>query len=283
MRFKHLPAPAQRVRRLILHIGAAKTGSTAIQAALAANRGRLADQGVLYPTSLGLRTHSLMAICAGSLWDYKNQYRQQGIRPVIGVMKTRQAALSMLAAEVDASRAETLIISSEGLFTDYSDKGSVQRLKRIADALAEETQVVVFLRRQDEALLSHFVHGRRLGHTKELLVPEELRHLTYLDYHRQLTCWSAAFGTHHLGVQPFRRDRFAQGDIVHWFLACLGIDASGFQIPAEVNLGLDTLQEEFLQRLNVIIPRFHDGQPNKLRGDSMMQLTGPGGLTISDG
>jgi hypothetical protein len=261
----HIPTPSHRADRLILHIGAPKTGSTAIQIALTQNRNRLLQQGFLYPTSLGLIAHPLLAICAGSIWRYSNLHREQHVKPVTGVVQARSDVFAMLAAEIDANRPNTLIVSYEGLFSNYSDNASVKRLKKIADAIAKKTQVIVFLRRQDEALLSHFVHGRRLGDSRELRIPHELRQLSYLDYHKQLRHWAAVFGAENLTATPFRRDRFRQGDVVSHFMQSVGIDATGFELSSDSNVGLDCLQEQFLERLNLILPRFKNGQPNPFR------------------
>jgi hypothetical protein len=46
--------------QILLHIGQQKTASTSIQMHLAANRGGLARQGILYPSTLGTRKTSYL-------------------------------------------------------------------------------------------------------------------------------------------------------------------------------------------------------------------------------
>ena len=56
--------------KLILHIGASRTGSTSIQATLARSQAMLLRQGVLYPrTGFHHRTHHLLCPCHQSTFD----------------------------------------------------------------------------------------------------------------------------------------------------------------------------------------------------------------------
>jgi hypothetical protein len=261
----YTPPINHRARQLYLVIGSAKTGSSAIQATLANNRNLLSQRKILYPTSLGARSHSLISICIGSLWDYGNQHRAQGLKRFWGVLQTRRDVFEMLAREINETKPETIIVSYEGLFNIHSKRASITRLKKFADSIAENTTIVVFLRRQDEVLLSHFVHSRRLGGSKELVIPEILRDWSHLDYFQTLKYWSEQFGIENILARPFRLEHFPNGDVVHYFFRLLKINMDGYEIPGAVNIGLDALQEEFLQRINELIPRFNEKSLNKLR------------------
>ncbi|HOV04160.1 MAG TPA: hypothetical protein PLJ34_11115 [Hyphomicrobiales bacterium] len=260
----HVPA-CQRAKRLILHIGAAKTGSTSIQVALAANRAALLEKGVLYPASLGARTHSLVTRLATPLWRDLGRRGAGPIRALRAAAAERQNLVTALGAEIDAHRPETLVISYEGLFNRFSDRASVGRLATVCAALAETVTVVVFLRRQDEALVSEFVHGRRLGATREFVLLDEIARAPHLDYTRQLRHWEDRFGIADVRAVPFVRAGFPNRDVVDFFAGILGVDPVALPHAAETNLGLDMLKEEFLQRFNALLPRYEKSAANEAR------------------
>lgn len=78
------------LRKLIVHIGPGKTGTTSIQDSLTRNEQHLLQQGVLYPSFLGPR-----GVCSAN---------------------TLASATGKLANVAEESRAHTLVISSEFLW-----------------------------------------------------------------------------------------------------------------------------------------------------------------------
>lgn len=88
------------MKRIFLHAGHFKTGTTSAQNALAAHRELLRAHGVLYPDH-------------GGAWSY-----QHGLKLALWHETTRDMSLAMLREEADALRAakeETIILSGETL------------------------------------------------------------------------------------------------------------------------------------------------------------------------
>ena len=100
-------------RRVDLHIGLEKTGTTTIQEAMHASRQRLAGHGILYPTSLGQANHTALAV-VGRDDDVVDDLRQRrGLRSPDAVRSFRDAIGQELEQEVAAAAAHTVVVSGE--------------------------------------------------------------------------------------------------------------------------------------------------------------------------
>ena len=123
--------------RLILHIGAGKTGTSAIEDALQKNHSLLRDRGILVPdTKLGVGPPT----AGGHVLTFER------VRPVtqesMDVVQEKLLALSLVAVD---NGWHTVIISAENLINavDFA------RLFRHADE-ANHVRVIAFIRRQDD-------------------------------------------------------------------------------------------------------------------------------------
>jgi hypothetical protein len=119
----HLPD-----RGVLLHIGPHKTGTTAIQASIAAARPRLAARGYQYPGRQ--RQHQKAAQAAG------NRLGPAGLR------KPAQRDWNQLVAEVHAQRDKRVIVSAEA-FTEADDERARKIVRRLG---GDDVHVVITLR-----------------------------------------------------------------------------------------------------------------------------------------
>lgn len=175
-------------RRVFLHIGRAKTGSTAIQRALATNRRLLRVYDYAFP-GRGLDHSEILPDLSGSVAD------------------------SFL-EEVRACPGDA-IISTEGL--QNSDP------TRAREWLAGfDVRVIVYLREQASMLASGWaqvVHG----HLETCSLEEYIRHAGVVDYCNFLKPWADAFGKSNLIVRVYDRRLFPKGDVVADFLRVVGL------------------------------------------------------------
>lgn len=221
-------------RHCWLHIGAPKTGTTAIQLFLEANQDRLPARGFAYPTAARRAGghHDLAFLAGGGYPDWALPQDQ----PL-------DALVAALGAEIEAGPATT-ILSSENFYLLCEPVDVLDLMVRLGFPRGAVT-VVVYLRRQDEAALSWYNQAvKAQGYAGSL--EEHLRaHQDLWDYDAHLRAWAGAFGADRLVVRRYG------GDVRRDFLDALGLPADGFRFPAErINTEINRDILEFQRQLN---------------------------------
>lgn len=222
--------------RLVLHIGAHKTGTSAIQVFLNQAMGKLMEQGwVFAPQPNGPLNWSPMFLM---------QRTEEG-----GSFRLDQAVLQSLVQRIQ-SRRRHLIVSAEDLF--FLDPPEIARFSAEMHKLASDITIVSYLRRQDQMALSQWAQGARTIQSAAVFGSEagQLRPLTaqmrsYLDYAGRLDQWRAAFPQARFITRIYDRQAFAGGDVVRDFLLALGLDVEGVEEPLEVNSAFGTRTVQF--------------------------------------
>ncbi len=195
-------------KRLILHIGMHKTGTSSVQRYFSRNRAILRRMGVCYPKSIGADgerqpKHAALFDAISHEADFGTEH------PVLG-SASRQ--IDRVATEIEASQCDVGVLSAEGL----SGERPV-----FASAMAElavrfETRVVVFVRRQDhwvESFYKQMVISREVRETRsfhEFVEADSTKR--HMDYAQITNWWRAVFkdvrvaGFHPGGpARPLRR------------------------------------------------------------------------------
>ena len=233
-----------RAERLILHIGAPRTGTSTLQSTLRQNRANLLKQRVLYPESL----ERVFVAAMAPAWPSDAQQRRIGVTGLRAVQRLRRSLTATLQREVNEHQPETIVISAEQLF-DRLDKGTVRRrLKHWLSRFAERIELLVYLRRQDQAVFSRYLNTVRLGRDEAWIVPD--RSVKLYDYQRRLKPWANLFGRDALTVRAYQRQDFPNGSGVLDFMARTGIDPAPLAPPnREHNASLDAIKAEFMTRI----------------------------------
>lgn len=176
------------MRRLILHIGLEKTGSTSFQAYCAENRERLAAAGALYPVHPACFLHDNHAPLAASYFSAE----EAGRLAIAGRSADRAEAIAALKDE--SAGAELTLISAEHLSSRF-DPARIAALA--ADVADYEASVAVVVRHPLPRALSAYAtavaSGRALtldAFVDELLAPGN----PYLLSRRTIEAWSEVFG-----------------------------------------------------------------------------------------
>jgi hypothetical protein len=126
----HSPIPPLPDRTILLHIGFHKTGTTALQSALAAVRPQLAEAGVLYPGRLSAHHRAAMA-ATGRRWGWAGK----------GGRRPSSRYWQELVREATAHQGRVVISSEAFSLTDDAT------MDQIVDRLgADRLQVVMTLR-----------------------------------------------------------------------------------------------------------------------------------------
>lgn len=198
-----------------IHIGAPKTGSTALQQFLTENAGRLAQHGCLYPdvNLRGFGHHDLAFLLHGQYPDWATP------QP-----RTLEALAEDMRRAV-ATQPRELVLSSEDFYI-FPAPGRL-RAFLASNGARGNARVVVYLRRQDEALVSWYNQiVKAQGYTGSM--EDALRDYRDLwDYRARLAPWAEAFGRDALAVRVLEKS-----DIRKDFLGILGLDMTGFSFAS---------------------------------------------------
>lgn len=223
--------------RCVLHVGMPKTGTTAVQSALAANRSGLKERGVVYSTTFSKRyLHSDFAsrvladfsVPPNARYNPERQAMQErGARPGFAQEVDRALDREIRAARRGSGgRAlHSYIISSELLY-DFLHSPPIARLARsYLERRFEQTLVVVYLRRPDLHLVSSYGQGMKDGRFTSWAENERRK----LDgsrflYHQRLSRLAETFGRENVRARVYEREQLCGGSTVTDLLAVAGLD-----------------------------------------------------------
>jgi hypothetical protein len=227
----------------IIHMGAAKTGSSTLQEFFHRNRERLRDAGVFYPRSPGAKQHGLLAescIDPAREPDGETAERRNG--------EFRESFAREM--ERDAGGMRHLLVSSELFHARLWNAGEVERLKALLEPWCSSWRIVFYMRRQDRYATSlHSTYLRRGGESDAVL---DVLNPHHFDYDGILAMWSGVFGAEAMAPRVFERDALTGGDIVADFVTASGIPVAldRCERPADRNAALPADAQWFLREFN---------------------------------
>lgn len=243
-----------------LHIGTPKTGTTAIQQFLLLNRDELGRHGLCYP-DFGFRYpgvgqyrngHFLIATEAYDLIDRTDT--EHGIFPKQARMDYEQG-LSMLKECADTY--DKIILTDEAIYnrSRKMEGDFYKTLKEDLAALGMQLKIIVYIRRQDLFVQSHWAQRVKMGSRNDFHEYLNSDFITDypLDYFSYISSVADSIGRDSLIVRPYERNQFeGEGHTIQSdFLSVFGLKISdGFQLnDAPCNT---RMEEEYLELQRVV-------------------------------
>ena len=188
----------------ILHIGAAKTGSSAVQSFLRRNAPELAEYGYVVPDRyLGLTSD----ITGEHVWAFQEYIAADD---VVGLTaRLEQAA-------VLAGEGKTILTSAENL----SNLGNHKFLAEVCKG--HDVRVVLYIRRQDDLLTSAWQqwHCKVEADFDAWLVRGLKR---YGHWDKLTSDWESVVGAGKVAVRLFEREAMVGKDLLRDFVAAIGL------------------------------------------------------------
>lgn len=208
------------VPSLFIHIGVPKSGSTSIQRVFSTHRDELQGRGLLYPAA-GLRGyghHDFPFLLNGGYPEWA--------KPQDATLADLSEALR---TECDAFDGD-ILISSENFYLFPQPEALARWAEAYGISNGRQVKIVVYLRRQDELLLSWYnqlVKAQGFAGTFE----EALEDARWLgDYATQLQRWSSVFGESALMVRSYHDEFQVDGDLIKDFFRAVSLSPS--DVPA---------------------------------------------------
>ena len=233
-------------KRLILHIGGAKCGSTAIQNYLGTNAGGLAERGVLIPP---MALDDVNSPTTGE----QVIFFEDLLYPRMDGQDHLSHCLYALSDRMSREGLRTAIISGENM----SLHPELAEMFRIA-AVDFDITVVLYVRRQDDFLISAWQQwGMKYHSSLEDYAANGIGILA--DWAAILAAWEDAFGRDRIIVRRYQRDSLYQDDAVADFVQAIGLSPEGLT-PLEkfVNLSFDEHLGDLAFRIRDVFDGPHD-------------------------
>ncbi|MEM6580398.1 MAG: hypothetical protein AAF699_03955 [Pseudomonadota bacterium] len=203
-------------RKFILHIGSHKTGTSSIQAALYENRHHLEQNGL----SLFFESDDGEDREDGHPGGWTRPFPD----PIHG------ATISAMLADKIATLPGDVIMCLENFSWVFSPK-ELTRFQGELRKHFDEIQIIVYLRRQDQLMVSHhqqaskewrFMPARLFGNSPTALPEISEGVKLYCDYNTRLGLWADAFGAQQITIRVFEKEHLIDGDAVKDFASVIG-------------------------------------------------------------
>lgn len=247
------------MKTLYIHIGTAKTGTTSIQNFCGLNREKLKEQGVLYPImnyhyerkSVNRNGHFLI----GTIKENGTRNKE----------KEKQVFNSEMQYIVDCFKDyDTILISDESIWwaTATRRKGLWKDLKKHSEQHNYQIKVIVYLRRQDQYMMSRYNQKLKtdfIASTQsfdEYFADMNGRFKCVMNYRDRIDNIAKSISKENVIVKRFDRNYFYNGDLNQDFLHILGVkvDDSFQQLKETANTGISVQSGEIKRVLNRLKP-----------------------------
>jgi hypothetical protein len=244
------PQPPVEPLDLVLHLGMGKTGTSTIQFFLRDHRRELAAQGLLYPVTPGRGRHHKLGLSVKPLKELARSPEWSRVdQPDAGTFRRRFRRRLM--EEVAESGLSRVLFSDEVLFG--SSHPTLRRLGKWTSGISRSKRVLVYLRRQDDHMVSRYQEEVKLGEVRRLEDWSRQPMRSLYDYYARLCKVQDLLAPTAVAVRRYERDRFPGGSVLEDFLEAIEVDLgrAGVTGGTDRNLGLDAESVEFLRLLNL--------------------------------
>ncbi|MBF0169632.1 MAG: hypothetical protein HQK87_00855 [Nitrospinae bacterium] len=226
---------------LYVHIGAPKTGSTALQLFFDRNREALRHRFALYPraTARAGGHHDIAFLTGGGYPEWATP---------------QETSLEDLLGELDRELADhtgDALISSENFYLFPNPKSLEDRLLSLPSLKGRRVQVIVYLRPQEEVVEAWYNQTVKAQGSTATFAESLERDRDLWDYEARLKPWADIFGRENIRARLYGGGSDSTWDICADFVAWFGISPLGLVFPevrSNTNLNRDLL--EFQRMVN---------------------------------
>jgi len=202
------------MKRLNLHIGTHKTGTSSIQEALIDNKSLLSENSVYVLDQNGI-------VKPDNFINMSNFYKLDTTGAILQNIGELEEFLSE-----NSTKDGDYVMSSEA-FSFMFEYDSLCELKAILTRYFDSVSVILYIRRQDEFAISFLQQASKgknpesymFGNTKRALPDECMSYFydKYFDYYKLCSRWGDIFGDENLVIRKFEKNCLFNNDVVDDF------------------------------------------------------------------
>ena len=221
-------------RKLTIHIGTEKTGTTSIQTFLEINQIALQKQDISCPNSLRYANtfnHRLAAVISYS--DKRNDDNTKFLFNSLDQRKKHiNNIINALKVEISNNPCRNWIISSEHLQSRLRTKEEIFRLKNIFSHFFDEIKILIYIREPIETAASWWsttIKGK--GIINKLPNPKHpyIKHLC--DHENTIKLWSSVFKRENIILGLYENKLKTEHYLLNDFCKKLNIDSNNLLFP----------------------------------------------------
>ncbi len=256
--------------KAIFHIGAPKAGSSSIQQFLKLNAEELAKRGVRYERHVPQRgsqyEYPLAAMVkAGRVLDGADSQVRYKAANLEEMRQNYGYVIDDLKRLSTRHPEPTAVFSSEHVLPWIRSNDLISTFHEMFAKTFEDVRYVVYLRRQDDLILSGYSEQVKRGHAIPFAKYLNNR-LKGVNLFRPLNNWLEVVGAERLDVRLLQPDALVGGNLIDDFCQAIGVDSAGLEHPPRENEALSAVGIEVMRALNTRIPELLlTGELNPLR------------------
>ncbi|GAB5469242.1 MAG: hypothetical protein Kilf2KO_22720 [Rhodospirillales bacterium] len=257
-------------KRLFIHIGMPKTGTTSLQSFTYDNRAALAERGLHHPSTLGKQAQWRIPVYMNDLKPFAGEGSTPTIHSLFGI--TTEKHLEDFRADTEIRLAQEVRNLEGGLDRTlfsaawfYTSKfNEIERLHGLLNPHFDEIKIICYLRRQDEFLISSYSTALRRGIRRGLNGWFTTDRREHLDYDVMLTRWSDVFGAKAVVPRLYDKREWVKQDLVADYMSALGVeDTDSLPRPQRLNESMNTTGQAILRMVNRAYPLRQNRQDNR--------------------
>lgn len=217
-------------QQLYIHVGAGKTGTSALQEFFRLNQVKLQDLGIHIPDSINMISDK-----------YLNHHE------LAGGTNEKPVSYKPLWKKISNTKCKTMLVSSEVFHSRAAKENREDFFGDIKSIMKNfEIKIIFYIRRQDQWIQSAYEEWIKSGHIRNGDSLNEVVKVQNKDLTKQLFFLADFFGKENIIVKPFERSQFIGGSIYQDFMSCLDIELDdSFVYPAgnsNPRLSIDALE-----------------------------------------
>ncbi len=252
--FKNKWTQENNKKTLYLHIGHHKTGTSAIQQFCVNNRHKLEEQGLLYPET-GIAFDRMHHKLAWSLWD-KPWAHKDIVEQILEDVESADILWNNLREEIEDRGLNNVLISCEE-FSTRSTLEQCQKVKNYINKTFEnfEVKIIVYLRRQDEAIESRYKwlvsmpYANITCNIEDYTEEIDSQFHSSLNYHNAISPWASVFGKENIIIKPYIKEGLFEDYFKNFNI---NIDSENFVFPqsSQSNESIGSIASKIMRATN---------------------------------
>lgn len=249
-------------RKLILHIGTEKTGTSSIQEVLFHNRNLLNDRGFHFLQSAGTKNNRALTACCLDEDHYDDFFEQNNIRSLEEKIRFKKNTIKNFKNEISRlnGNTHTVIISSEHFHSRTIRPDEINRVKSLFDPFFNDITIVCYLREQVQTCLSLYSTAVKVGNicTLDSMIRNCNPSNVYYNYYVLLNNWKSIFIDAKFDVRRFDRKFLYNNDLIDDFFKIIDIDILDKikRTNSSANESLTVFGQHLALSFNKAIPRY---------------------------